>query len=32
MFGDGRLRLPYAPCWGVDIDEDAVAEHPWSKG
>jgi L-alanine-DL-glutamate epimerase-like enolase superfamily enzyme len=32
QIADGRLRLPYAPCWGVDIDEDAVAEHPWSKG
>jgi L-alanine-DL-glutamate epimerase-like enolase superfamily enzyme len=29
---DGRLRLPDAPGWGADIDEDAVAAHRWSKG
>jgi galactonate dehydratase len=27
---DGRLRLPDAPGWGADIDEDAVAAHGWT--
>lgn len=25
----GGFRLPVGPGWGADVDEDAVAEHPW---
>ncbi|HTY94058.1 MAG TPA: mandelate racemase/muconate lactonizing enzyme family protein [Steroidobacteraceae bacterium] len=27
----GRLRIPEGPGWGADIDERAVATHPWTQ-
>lgn len=29
---DGVFHLPAAPGWGADVNEDAVAEHPWEQG
>jgi L-alanine-DL-glutamate epimerase-like enolase superfamily enzyme len=29
VIGDGRFQLPAGPGWGADINEDAVAVHPW---
>jgi galactonate dehydratase len=26
---DGRIWLPTEPGWGTDIDEEALAAHPW---
>jgi galactonate dehydratase len=28
---DGELVLPDGPGWGVDLVEEAVAEHPWPR-
>lgn len=28
VIDDGHLLLPAAPGWGIDIDEDALSEHP----
>jgi galactonate dehydratase len=28
---DGGFDLPETPGWGADVNEDAVAEHPWSR-
>jgi L-alanine-DL-glutamate epimerase-like enolase superfamily enzyme len=25
----GELRIPTAPGWGVEVNEDVLAEHPW---
>ena len=27
---DGKLTIPTAPGWGVDVNEDVLREHPWS--
>ena len=27
---DGVLRIPTAPGWGADVNEDVLREHPWS--
>ena len=29
---DGRLPLPEGPGWGVDIDLDVIANHPYQSG
>lgn len=26
---NGYLQLPTGPGWGVDLDEEAIARHPW---
>ena len=28
---DGHMRIPTAPGWGTDLDEVAIAEHPWPR-
>jgi L-alanine-DL-glutamate epimerase-like enolase superfamily enzyme len=28
----GELRVPAGPGWGVDVVEDVLREHPWSRG
>jgi len=28
---DGHLRLPTAPGWGTEVNEDAVRAHPPKK-
>ena len=28
---DGHMRIPTAPGWGTDLDEAAIAEHPWPR-
>jgi L-alanine-DL-glutamate epimerase-like enolase superfamily enzyme len=28
---DGHLLLPKKPGWGADLNEKAVAKHPWTK-
>lgn len=32
MIAGGTFQLPAAPGWGADVNEDAVAEHPWTLG
>ena len=27
---DGKLTIPAAPGWGVEVNEDVLREHPWS--
>jgi galactonate dehydratase len=29
---DGCFHLPKAPGWGADVNEDAAAAHPWTRG
>jgi len=29
LIEDGNFDLPETPGWGADVNEDAVAEHPW---
>jgi galactonate dehydratase len=29
---DGCIRLPTAPGWGADINEEVLREHPWEPG
>jgi len=29
---DGRMRMPEGPGWGAEIDEKALAAHPWPRG
>jgi galactonate dehydratase len=26
---DGRLKIPTAPGWGADVNEDVLRAHPW---
>jgi L-alanine-DL-glutamate epimerase-like enolase superfamily enzyme len=26
----GKLTIPSGPGWGVEVNEDVLAEHPWS--
>ena len=26
----GELRIPSAPGWGIELDEDVLRAHPWS--
>jgi L-alanine-DL-glutamate epimerase-like enolase superfamily enzyme len=29
---NGHMKLPTAPGWGADINEDVLRAHPWPKG
>jgi galactonate dehydratase len=29
---NGEIRVPGGPGWGVEVNEDVLAEHPWPKG
>ena len=26
---DGRMAIPRSPGWGVELNEKAIASHPW---
>ena len=28
---DGKLTIPSGPGWGVDVNEDVLAKHPWRR-
>ena len=29
---NGQMLIPSAPGWGTDLDEEAIAQHPWPSG
>ena len=28
---DGALKIPDGPGWGLDLDEEEIAKHPWTS-
>jgi L-alanine-DL-glutamate epimerase-like enolase superfamily enzyme len=29
---EGQFVIPTGAGWGADVNEDAVREHPWTRG
>lgn len=29
---DGHMKVPTAPGWGADMNEEVLRAHPWEKG